>query len=519
MKQASVVILCILILFSFAGCQPKESGKTDKAAYIPEKVTPADDKYKTYYEIFVYSFCDSDGDGVGDINGIISKLDYIADMGFNGIWLTPIHKSSTYHKYDVIDYYSIDEQYGTLEDFDRLVEECDKRGIKLLLDLVLNHTSAQNEWFLQAAEALKNGDETNKYIDYYNFSKENSNGKYHPIANGWYYECPFWDQMPDLNLANEELQGDIKQIMKFWLDKGVYGFRLDAVKEYYSGNAKKSIGALEWIVSAAREINPDVYIVGENWDTTSAIYDYYKSGVDSLFNFPFAAADGKIAKTIINSQQTAQKYTAALKELYESSTKYNAIPANFLANHDTARAAGFMRSDENMIKLAWGMNLLAPGTAFVYYGEEIAMTGSGKDENKRAPMYWTADIRAEGMCYGPPAMDSFEPRFPPLDEQQKDENSILNYIKKAIYIRNAFPAIARGAVTETINFAEEDLSAVALEYKGEKLIVLYNLSKEPQTAELPQNCEVKAFLSPDNSSVSTDENTVSLSPCSIAVLG
>ncbi|MCM1081821.1 MAG: alpha-amylase family glycosyl hydrolase, partial [Muribaculum sp.] len=109
-----------------------------------------DDNYRNYYEIFVYSFYDSDGDGIGDLKGVTSKLDYIQDMGFNGIWLMPIMPSTTYHKYDVTDYYGIDPQYGTMADFDELVSECNKRGIKLILDLVLNHSSAQHEWFLNA---------------------------------------------------------------------------------------------------------------------------------------------------------------------------------------------------------------------------------------------------------------------------------------------------------------------------------------------------------------------------------
>ncbi len=148
-----------------------------------------DDNYRNYYEIFVLSFYDSDGDGVGDLNGVTEKLDYIKDMGFNGIWLMPIMPSPTYHKYDVIDYCAIDKQYGTIDDFKKLVEECHKRDIRLVIDFVINHSSTKNEWFIQAKDYLKGLEagaepdlEKCPYVGYYHFSKTKENGTYYKVG-------------------------------------------------------------------------------------------------------------------------------------------------------------------------------------------------------------------------------------------------------------------------------------------------------------------------------------------------
>ena len=196
-----------------------------------------DDNYRNYYEIFVYSFYDSDGDGIGDFNGVIDKLDYIQDMGFNGIWLMPVLQSPTYHKYDVEDYYKTDESYGTNEDFEKLIEECHKRGIRVVMDFEMNHTSSQHEWFRQACEYLKtlpDGQQPDAaqcpYVDYYHFSNKKENNSYYQVAGtNWYYEGSFWSEMPDLNFANENVKKEFEDIAAFWIGKGVDGFRLDAI--------------------------------------------------------------------------------------------------------------------------------------------------------------------------------------------------------------------------------------------------------------------------------------------------
>lgn len=423
-------------------------------------LTMIDDNYRTYYEVFVYSFYDSDGDGIGDLQGLISKLDYIndgddttdSDLGCNGIWLMPINPSPTYHKYDVVDYYSIDEQYGTLEDFEELLAECDKRGIKVIMDLVLNHSSSQNPWFQEACTYLQGlGDgepdpEECPYLEYYHFSQEQSGGYYAVEGTDWYYEAQFWSEMPDLNLDCEALREEIAAITQFWLDMGVGGFRLDAVKEFYSGAPQSNIQFLTWLRDTVKSQKEDAYLVGEAWLSMTDYASYYGSGIDSLFDFAFADKDGIIAKVMNGSP--ASKYGSTIAELDKTYGAYNEnyIDAPFYTNHDMGRSAGYYAGDNSLYqtKMAGAMNLFMSGSAFIYYGEELGMKGSGKDENKRAPMYWSMNPDAEGMCDGPADMDDVKMKFESLEEQAADDTSVYQYYKKAIKVRNQNPEIARG---------------------------------------------------------------------------
>ena len=192
-------------------------------------------------------------------------------MNFEGIWLTPVHKSPSYHKYDVVDYRTIDAKFGTLEDYDRLVEECHKRGMTVLLDLVFNHTSSQNDWFEACFLARENNEIWDKYYEFYNFEKSTSARNGWSQYNGsWIYESRFNAGMPDLNLQNvlDEPEGylatELKDIMKFWLvDHKVDGFRLDAVTSYFTGNTVKNTEFLKWLNDTAKALKPDCYIVGE----------------------------------------------------------------------------------------------------------------------------------------------------------------------------------------------------------------------------------------------------------------
>ena len=207
-----LIALIIGIVFITAGRQKpavldsKIQMTAFNAGLEPKEHAPG---YGTTYEIFVYSFCDSDGDGIGDINGIRSKLDYIEDLGFDAIWLTPVHPSPTYHKYDVTDYFTIDPVFGTLEDYEALIAECHERGIKVIMDMVLNHTSTEHGWFKEASDYLRElPDDWEpdpsycQYFDYYNFSRESKEG-YAPLeGTNWYYEARFWSGMPDLNLSS-----------------------------------------------------------------------------------------------------------------------------------------------------------------------------------------------------------------------------------------------------------------------------------------------------------------------------
>lgn len=457
-----------------------------------------EDNYRTYYEVFVYSFCDSDGDGIGDLQGLISKLDYIndgddttdTDLGCNGIWLMPIGPSPTYHKYDVMDYYDIDSDYGTMEDFKELLAECDKRGIKVIMDLVLNHSSSQNPWFTEACAYLKElGDgEPDTAVcpsfDYYHFSREQGAGCYAVEGTDWYYEAQFWSEMPDLNLDSEALRAQIEEITGFWLDMGIGGFRLDAVKEFYTGNPQANIAFLDWFTTMVKEQKEDAYLVGEAWLDINDYAQYYGSGIDSLFNFAFADKDGIISKVVNGSP--ASRYGTVSASLQETFGQYNEnyIDAPFYTNHDMGRSAGYYAGEnsEKQTKLAGAMNLFMSGSAFLYYGEELGMKGAGKDENKRAPMYWSNDAEKAGMCDGPAEMDDFQMKFDSLEEQEQSPDSIYQYYKKVIKIRNQNPEIARGEVEYLESVSGDSFCVLKKTWEGSEVLLVFHTGAE--TAEL-----------------------------------
>lgn len=494
-KRLLSILVTGALLLGCVGCAQEEQG-----------LNIIDDKYRTNYEVFVYSFYDSDGDGIGDLQGLTQKLDYIndgndetdTDLGCNGIWLMPINPSTTYHKYDVTDYMDIDLEYGTLEDFKAFMAACDERGIRVTMDLVMNHSSSQHEWFQQAYSYMQNlpaGEEPDleecPYVDYYFFSKDSGSGRYAVEGTDWYYEANFWSEMPDLNLGSEAVRQEFEAIVDFWMTLGVDGFRLDAAKEFYSGNIDKNIEVLTWFNQMVKSKNEDAYIVAEVWNDLATYAQYYESGIDSCFNFEFADKDGVIANTLKRSgQYTAASFGRRCQELQETLASYSDtyIDAPFYTNHDMGRTAGYYAGDESICqtKLGHAMNLLMSGNAFLYYGEELGMKGSGIDENKRAPMYWSMDADAEGMCDGPEGMESIKMKFDSLEEQAVDETSVYNYVKDVIQIRNTYPEIARGTVTFEEALSGENVCTIRKTYGEEELLLIYNLSMEQETIDLTQ---------------------------------
>lgn len=567
-KKLISILFCISLICSMGGCQKapsslqEESTVKENSETVTEEnnaqeysslfgasqqqLNVIDDNYRTYYEVFLYSYYDSNGDGIGDLRGLIEKLDYIndgddntdTDMGFNGIWLMPIMKSTTYHKYDVVDYYSIDEEYGTIEDFKDLIAECDKRGIKVIVDMPFNHTSDKHEWFLSALNSLKVEDcgqeecsveglckKHNKYCSYYNFSQEKLSDIYCETGTeGWYYEGKFSNQMPDLNLENEELRKDLENIMQFWLDLGVGGFRMDAVGEYYSGATLKNVEVLRWITDYVKGKSEDNYIVSEIWQGFDSYSKYYDSGVDSTFDFAFAGPDGKIAKVIRQGtgKNTGRGYVDALVAVQDTIKGYNAnaIDAPFYTNHDMARSAGYYQNNLEQMKFAQAMNLMMNGSTFVYYGEEIGMSGSGRDENKRAPFIWSSD-NTDGMTKGPADMEDVVSAFPSMEEQQKDASSMLNYVKAAVRLRNVFPEIARGQVEALEEVEDTSIAAMKKTYRDNSCIILMNTTMEEKTVTLSKGNgyeKIVGELTVSAEEAVLDGETISLPPYAVVIL-
>ena len=500
---ALLLLVCMLCSSLLTGCVNAGTGGSEQTEdnyaatdaldamqhVNTQELNIIDDNYRNVYEIFPYSFCDSNGDKIGDIQGIISKLDYIKDLGFNAIWITPVHPSPTYHKYDVTDYYDIDSSFGTIADYEQLIKECHDRGIDIYMDLVLNHTSNSHSWFQEASRYVRSllpGEEPSAeecpYVEYYNFSKEQKSG-WSKVGSEWYYECQFWSGMPDLNLDSEAVRKEIDNIVSFWLDKGVDGFRLDAVTSYYTGNNEKNIEFLTWLNKCIKDKKADAYIVGECWADCVTYSNYYESGVDSFFNFDFATNSGTIA-TILRGGN-ASTYGSKIVSTFDliQAKNENAIDAGFTSNHDNGRVAGTLPGAKGKLKMAQAMAMMIGGSYYLYYGDEIGMKGSGDDENKRAPMQWVADPFGQGMCKGC-TTKVIEHTNGTVESQQADKNSLYYYVQQAVKLRNTFPEIARGETTVIEECSNEEVVVLKKTYNGDELLIVMNISENVNTVDL-----------------------------------
>ncbi|MBR1390375.1 MAG: alpha amylase [Lachnospiraceae bacterium] len=491
-----------------------------------------DDNYRNFYEIFVASFYDSDGDGMGDLNGVTEKLDYIQDMGFTGIWLMPVMPAPSYHKYDTTDYRDIDEAYGTLEDFENLLRECHERGIYVVIDFVINHSSNQHPWFLEACDYLSNlpeGQEPDAqecpYVEYYHFSREQVNSSYAEIpGGGWYYEAVFYYTQPDLNWENEAVREEFDEITKFWVDLGVDGFRVDAAMHFNDSDTEENLEILNRLYTCGLSVNPDFYMVSEVWANESTVAKYYESLTPSMFNFDTCSAEGKLVRAAKGSSD-ATKLVHAMLDYQETFSAENPdyIDAPFLTNHDQVRVANNLQSNENDLKMACGLLMMMSGNPFVYYGEEIGMSSKGtKDENKRLPMLWS-DTDKIGMTEKPEgADDGIESAFPAVDEQLEDPNSLLNYYKRALRLRNENPEIARGTITIVESLCEGDQAVITKTYDGSTIGIVYNTSDDTLELSLAgtelTDMELRGELTLNGERVTLAEDVLQMPPQSVCIL-
>ena len=462
------------------------------------------DQYRTYYEIFVGAYSDSDKNGLGDFKGLYNRLDYLNDgnpskgndLGIDGIWLMPIMPANSYHKYDVIDYKAIDSDYGTMEDFDLFIQEANKRGINVIIDLVVNHTSNLNKWFLKAKKAIKEGDLDNKYIDYYCIvpKEERETGKiYHQIDNtNYYYEGNFSDQMPELNFDNEEVREEFKEIIKFWLDKGVGGFRLDAAKYIYLDNTSKNVAFWKWFMEEVRKVKEDAYVVGEVWSGDAILTPYYEA--INCFDFGMSQNSGAIVNTVrgIDSVNFFVDYINSYRNTVERLNK-DAILNPFISNHDMDRAAGFLSVDKRYMHMAANMYLLLSGNPFIYYGEEIGMKGSrgtaNTDANRRLAMLWGDKDTVKdpiGTTY-----DSSLQENGTVKEQRNKKDSLFKHYQKLIKIRNANPEIARGKYTPVYFDDQDYFGGYLSSYKTSTVGIFHNTSMYPLTIDLSKYTDYK----------------------------
>ena len=483
------------------------------------------DNNRVYYEIFVGAFSDANGDGMGDLQGVINRLDYLNDgnpnsgksLGIQGIWLMPIMRSTSYHKYDVLDYMSVDPKYGTMEDFEKLTLAAKERGIDVIIDLVLNHTSNYHQWFLNAKSAVSRGDFNDKYASYYTLAtaETKESGKiYYPFVNGYFYEGNFSDQMPELNMDSPEVRKEIIQIIKFWFDKGVHGFRLDAAKYVYLNNLEKNLEFWNWFMTEVRRIKPDAYVVAENWSSDVQILPFYETF--SNFDFGMSQSNGAIATTA-KGYDSVNAYVRYLNTYRNLVTKVNAeaILTPFISNHDMNRAAGYLSLEDYSMQMAANLYLWTFGTPFIYYGEEIGLLGSRGNErtdaNRRLKMLWGDNDKVSS-----PVGSTFP------DERQvngtvktqiRQSKSLYNHYKKVIMLRNANPEIGRGKYTP-LNFeGYYEFGGFLSTYKDSTVGVFHNTGLEKITIDLSQHIdftfkEVRGFAGKGIATLSGQKLTI-----------
>lgn len=437
---------------------------------------------RVFYEIFVRSFQDSDGDGIGDLQGVISKLDYLndgdpnttTDLGVTGIWLMPVMESPSYHGYDVTDYLKVESDYGTNEDFKQLMTEAHRRGMAVIVDMVLNHTSAQHPWFLDAKTPGSEHDNWYVWTD----ADPKQIGPWgqrvwYPLDNRYYYAV-FWDQMPDLNLRNAVVTEAIYGIADYWLeDMGVDGFRLDAIKHFVEDDRRliNSPDTFTWLQtwdSHIESVAPDSFTMGEVFGTSFESRLYVKKGVDATFDFDLAR--GFINSAYSGNNQAVNAVQNSVLGYYPSG-QYGV----FLSNHDQKRVMNDFEQDVGMAKVAASMLLTNPGIPFIYYGEEIGMIGDKPDECIRTPMQWEATIRESSFMLGKDCKTNAE-RFN-VAAQTADSNSLLSHYRNLIDLRNTHSALRTGEFKAVFSSAATVYSFVRYD-AGESLLVIINLSPD-----------------------------------------
>ncbi len=486
------------------------------------------------YELWVRSFQDSDGDGIGDINGLISRLDYLADLGISGIWLMPVYPSPLHDSgYDVADYVGIHPDYGTLEDFDRLLAEAHKRNIHIVMDLVFNHVSTEHAWF-QDARASNDS----PYRDWFVWADEpgTSCPDVAPSTFGtdrwtWdeqagqYFFHQFLPTQADLNFRNPEVQEALLDTMRFWLDRGVDGFRLDVPHTYVEGDV------LCWhqpethdFIRRMRRVTdeyPGAFMVGETWGNAEEVASFYGDGSDELhmiFDFELTTAAWSLPA---GGETVLDRYLRALAErvhLYPEGAQATMT----LGNHDIARVSSSQRHIPERLKLLAALQLTLPGTPFLYYGEEIGLK-PGTDINvdlrdgARAPMPWTAGPNA-GFTTGSPWLElagGYEDQN--VAGQLAEPDSILHAYRSLIALRNRLPALQDPTLHRLDEFRVDDTTLSFRRGQGaDAVTVVLHFGDQARTLPLPE--EATGHVLWASGDVTEKDGVLTLPPFAAVVL-
>ncbi|KAF0111515.1 MAG: alpha amylase catalytic subunit [Chloroflexi bacterium] len=484
--KKKLFLLLPMVLTLMAGCtvvQPRELLTRNVKEIEPLLSSSPWWRTAVFYEIFVRSFYDSNDDGIGDFNGITEKLDYLndgnpetnTDLGITAIWLMPIHPSPSYHGYDVLNYYGVNPEYGSLADFKHFLEEAHKRGIKVIIDLVLNHTSNQHPFFKDASSM-----EGSAYHDWYVWSPENEGNRWHsagvgPTSN--YYYGYFCDCMPDLNFKNPKVTEQMEKVTEYWLSEiGVDGFRIDAAKHLIEegdklDNTKATHDWFKQFYTFYKEVNPNAFVVGEVSASDARVAATYAGDqMDMVFNF-------ELASGFVNSANGGSVSGIGSAVTFIEKDNPDWTFGTFLTNHDQNRVMSVVGGNIDKAKVAATFLLTSPGTPFIYYGEEIGMEGTKPDEDIRKPMQWSDNSHA-GFTTTTPWRELGENYMAAnVQAELADPDSLLNYYKELIRLRTQYPVLSIGGYTH-VSVSNRGIYAALRKSKKESILVLVNMTKE-----------------------------------------
>lgn len=538
LRLAAALLLTAVLITT--GCSSNSPSNNVSETAVPATARPVQTELavdeqpgKVFYEIFVRSFYDTNGDGIGDLNGVTAKLDYLQELGVGGIWLMPITASPSYHGYDTTDYYAVNPDYGTLDDLKNLIAEAHKRDISIITDLVVNHTSNEHPWFKDAL-----ADPASPYRNWYQIVTKDEKVKADGAVGGnpWHesgadkYLGVFWGGMPDLNFDEPKVREEMIKIGQYWLEQGVDGFRLDAAKHIY-GDFSSTMSTPDvqaanqswWqqFRSGLNEVNADAYLIGEVWDSLSVIAPYFDKAFNSAFHFDLA---GRILGAAANERDADFGFSLARAySVYEKSSGGSFVDAPFLSNHDQNRPMSVLNGNVSQAKMAAAILLTLPGNPYIYYGEELGMKGAKPDELIREPMVWYSDPQGgEGQTTWETSEHNTSAGAISVQAQQTDEQSLLSHYRKLIKWRNEEAALRDGTIAEyTFESANPKLSLYVRITQKERVLVVHNLSSELQSAILTPSDRYGSFTTiahqTDPTASLTNDN-LSIPPYSTVIL-
>lgn len=524
-KKILLGVLTLVALVTLAACNGNGEAPSQDVPDMRDASPDFSQNADVCYQIFPISYADSTGDGDGDLLGIAENVEYLSEtLNVDCVWLNPFNPSPSYHKYNVTDYYGIDETFGTMEDFETFMDVMDDHDIDVVMDFVINHTDFNHIWFQRSRM------EEDDYGEWYNWLDADEHSEWHNTG-GWhehegrYYYGSFWDQMPELNYDHPAVRDEIYRIAEYWIDKGIDGFRIDAARHIYDDNQyprefdthQANIDFFKEFNDAVKDVDENVYIVGEIWSYNEQYVSTYLEGMDSAFNFGFADS---LKSAILNSE-----HHDVIDELIDTREVYDDvrddyIDSVFLTNHDMDRVLNEFNEDTGRAKLAARILLSLPGTSWIYYGEELGMSGEKPDPDIRQPFIWGEDnpYNVEGSTvtgyHGDiAAWDAYNESLDGVDAQLENPDSILNAYIDMIDLKQTHTPLNSGELISVSNDTDEIMAYRRVSEDSEYL-VLHNMSRVEATVNLDMDQTQEIYASHP---MAPDGQTMTFEPLSTII--